>query len=104
MESSIEIGGNKILLKIGKFLTKIGEKYTNKGTSTIISNPNSRLINPFTLLINFTIDNKDKYQLIVQGDYKDKYKEKQDSDNPITNDEMFMVIKNHTKEWFLKFT
>ncbi len=102
MQTTDEIGGNKFLLSLGNYLTNIGKRLIDKGTKTIISNPTCKLINPFTLLINFTVNNNTKYQLVLQGDYKNKYKEHQDSENPITNNEMFMVIKSHTKEWYLK--
>ncbi len=102
MQTTDEIGGNKFLLSLGNYLTNIGKRLIDKGTKTIISNPTCKLINPFTLLINFTVNNNTKYQLVLQGDYKNKYKEHQDSENPITNNEMFMIIKSHTKEWYLK--
>lgn len=102
MQTTDEIGGNKFLLSLGNYLTNIGKRLIDKGTKTIISNPTCKLINPFTLIINFTVDNNTKYQLVLQGDYKNKYKEHQDSENPITNNEMFMVIKSHTKQWYLK--
>lgn len=102
METTEEIGGNKFLLLLGNFLTKIGKSYIEKGTKTIISNPTCKLINPFTLIVNFTVNNSIKYQLVLQGDYKNKYKELQDSENPITNNEMFILIKSHTKKWYLK--
>jgi hypothetical protein len=102
MQTTDEIGGNKFLLSLGNYLTNIGKRLIDKGTKTIISNPTCKLINPFTLIINFTVNNNTKYQLVLQGDYKNKYKEHQDSENPITNNEMFMVIKSHTKEWYLK--
>jgi hypothetical protein len=108
-ENIDEIGGNKLLLilgsrlnKLGNSILNLGKRYTEKGTKTIISNPSCKLINPFTLIINFTVDNNTKYQLVLQGDYKNKYKEHQDSENPITNNEMFILIKSHTKEWYLK--
>ena len=109
MQTTDEIGGNKFLLALGSRLTKIGnslvnlgKSYIDKGTKTIISNPTCKLINPFTLIINFTVDNNTKHQLVLQGDYKNKYKEFQDSENPIDEKEMFMLIKGSTKNWYLK--
>jgi len=102
MENIREFGGNSFLLNLGNFLIKKGEKYVNEGRKIIISNPTCRLINPFTLIINFTINNTDKYQVILQGDYKDKYKEFGTDVDVINNDEMFEIIISKQKEWFLR--
>ena len=97
-----EIGGNKFYLKLGKYFTKLGEKYTKKGSKTVISNPTCKLINPFSIMYNFTVDNNLKFQLIVQGDYKELYKEHGTEDNPIDIDKMFMTITHKQGDWFLK--
>jgi hypothetical protein len=102
MEDSTEMGGNKIVFKIGSIFTKVGKKITDKGAKTTITNPSCKLISPWALILNFTVNNTDKYQLITQGDYRNKYKEKQDTDNPIAIEEMFIVIKDNRKNWFLK--
>ena len=102
MENSREVGGNKLLFEFGYFLLKIGEKCIDKGRSVTITNPSCRFINPFTLLTTFTINNLHKYQLITQGDYKEKYKQFGTDEDPITNDEMFEIIIAKQKDWFLK--
>lgn len=53
-------------------------------------------------MINFTVNNTKKYQLVLQGDYKNKYKELQDAENPIENREMFLLIRGAVKSWYLK--
>jgi hypothetical protein len=102
METKREIGGNKLYLKLGKKLTKMGEKYSRKGNKTVILNPTCKFVGPFALKIDFTVDNTDKYQLIIQGDYRDKYKEAGQEENPITVDEMFMLIIQKQNKWYLK--
>lgn len=97
-----KIGGNKFLLALGNRLSKWGKRLVDKGTETTISNPSCKFINPFTLLVNFTVDGNKKYQLLLQGQYKDKYKEFQDSENPISEQEMFIIIRSHVNSWFLK--
>ena len=98
----LELGGNAMLLKLGTKLTKLGAKYTNKGNKLVVTNPSCKLHSPHLLVINFTVNNTDKYQLTLQGNYKEKYKETGKEDNPISSGEMFILIKEHNKEWFLK--
>lgn len=88
-ESTREVGGSKMAIRYGNFLNKISsyykrrsDKFISKGTKTIISNPACKFINPFTLIFTFTVDNTDKYQLVSQNDFRDKYiawREKEDS-------------------------
>lgn len=98
----MEVGGNKIALAIGTYLEKVAKGFIARGRTLTISNPTCKLINPFTLIINFTIDGNEKCQVITQGDYKVKYKEFNTEDNPISDDEMFIIIKEHKKNWFYK--
>ena len=70
----LEIGGNALFRKWGKYFTKIGVKYTKKGEKLIVTNPTCKLLNPYLLVINFTVNNTDKYTLSLQGNYKEKYK------------------------------
>lgn len=109
METTDEIGGSRYYLalgsrltKIGNYLLRLGKKYTDKGSKTLITNPTCKLVNPFTLMINFTVNNTQKYQLLLQGDYKKQYKEFQDAENPIENREMFLLIRGGVKSWYLK--
>jgi hypothetical protein len=76
-----EIGGNSLKLwrgninsKIAKFFQTRSEKLIKEGSKTIISNPNCKFINHCTILFNFTINNTDKYQLVHQGRFTEKYK------------------------------
>lgn len=117
-ESRIEIGGNSLLLwygnsliRMSKMFSRLSERYNNRGDEfiergkkIIITNPKSVLYNPFTLIITFTVNNKDKYQLITQGFYKEKYKEvsENNDENPLTNQEIFEIIRINTDKWFLK--
>lgn len=102
MENYREIGGNGFYLWLGNLLSKWGKKLTNKGSKTTISNPTSKFIGPFAIKIDFTVNNTDKYQLIIQGDYKTKYKESNGEDKPMNEDEMFMVIISNKSQWFYK--
>lgn len=76
-----EIGGSTVAIWYGKLLGKIAaryqrrsDKFITKGTKTIVTNPTCKFINPFTILFNFTVDNTVKFQLVHQGDFKDRYK------------------------------
>ena len=97
-----EIGGNSFYLRLGKKLTELGDKFLTKGSTTIISNPNCRLIGPFGLKLDFTVDNKEKYQIILQGDYKSQYKNFGTEESPIGIEEMFIIIEREQDNWFLK--
>jgi len=113
-EDNIKIGGSTLVLWYGKLLGKISkyylarsEKFIDKGKKTIISNPTSEFINPFTILIKFTVDNSNKYQLVLQGEYREKYKSikerEDDDDSPeMNNQELFNLIRSGHDKWFLK--
>ena len=111
-ETRIEIGGNSLLLWYGNLLEKISKYYSkrsetliNKGRKTVITNPTCKFVNPFTLIFTFTVDTNKKYQLITQGKYKDRYiehSEKDTDDLPLPPNEMFIFIKGHQQDWFLK--
>lgn len=98
----VEIGGNKLLYWLGKRLQSKSESLIRKGKPITISNPTCKLVNPFTLIISFTIDNKDKYQLVMQGKYKDRYKQTVEDVPDITEREMFTLISYGKREWFKK--
>lgn len=105
---SISFGGNtfslwrgKIFKNIGSYFTEKSEKLIKKGSKITVTNPISRLVNPFTLIIGFTVG-KDKYQIITQGNFKEIYKSKGVEENPITEQECFILIVANKKEWFLK--
>jgi len=115
-ETTREIGGNQIKLLLGNKLAKWGEKLITKGSKLVISNPTCKLHSPYLLVVNFTVNNTEKYTLTLQGDYKEKYKEisnslkdkdvdsVEDVQDPITINEMFILILEHEniKKWFLK--
>ena len=107
--STLKIGGNSIFRAIGSRFEKIGNLLSSYGLRLItknkpicVTNPTAKLINPFTLLITFTVNNTDKYQLILQGDYKQKYKDCEDGAINMTEDETFLVINQHQPIWFKK--
>lgn len=101
-DSVLKIGGNRIRYKIGKRIKNLGSKMMEKGKYKVITNPSCKLINPFTLMINFTIDGTEKYQLILQGDYKKHYKESEDYTPDISENELFMLISGAKDKWFKK--
>lgn len=75
------IGGNSIKIwrgrlngKISDFFKKRSEKLIKEGKETIISNPSCKFINHCTILFNFTINTNEKYQLVHQGKFSDKFK------------------------------
>jgi len=104
----LKIGGNRLRYKIGKRIQKLGSKMMEKGKYKIVTNPSCKLINPFTLMINFTLDNTEKYQVVLQGDYKKHYKESDGSDDTlhkvpdIQERELFILINQSQANWYKK--
>lgn len=105
----LKVGGNEFKSYIGLFFEAIGESINGFGKKIystnqprMVTNPSAKLVNPFTLLVNFTVDTNQKYQIILQGDYKEKYKESEDGVPSITEDELFNIIADSQNIWFKK--
>ena len=107
--SVLKIGGNTIFKaigsrfeKIGNWLSEYGARVISRNKPICVTNPTAKLINPFTLLITFTVNNTDKYQLVLQGDYKQKYKECEEGAISLTENDIFLIINQHQPAWFKK--
>lgn len=108
--STLSVGGNTILTFIGEVLSNVGKKINEFGDRMVINNktkyvtnPVANLINPFTLIISFTVDVNDKYQIILQGDYKQNYKDMQEGNFNIGENELFIIINSNKNLWFKKY-
>lgn len=101
-DSALKLGGNKFQYWLGKKIQKWSNRLIENGRYKVVTNPSCKLVNPFTLLINFTVDGNEKYQLILQGDYKKHYKESEDFTPDISEKEMFMLINEKQQSWFKK--
>lgn len=100
--STMRVGGNKIKYWFGNKLLNIGNKITNRNKQRLVTNPSVKLSNPFTLIVSFTVDSTEKYQIVTQGDYKKIYKVAEDLIPEISENEMFMIIESSQSEWFKK--
>ena len=107
--STLRVGGNTLKVWTGEFLNNIGEFFTKKGTNMvfnnkpkIVTNPTAKLINPFTLMVSFTVDTNQKYQIVLQGDYKGKYKESENGEINLSENELFMIINSAQPIWYKK--
>jgi hypothetical protein len=101
--STLKLGGNSLLIRLGELLEKLGKNISNRHKPILVTNPSAKFINPFTLLVNFTIDSSKKYQVILQGDFKEKYKEFKEMDSlNLTEEELFKIIRDSKKDWFKK--
>lgn len=105
----LRVGGNSIKVWIGEKIENFGKFFQEWGNRIIISNkpkivtnPSAKLFNPFTLVLSFTVDTNQKYQVVLQGDYKEKYKECEDGQVNLTETEMFMIINSRREIWFKK--
>ncbi len=107
--STLRVGGNSIKVWFGEFLESIGRKILDMGSKIVsnnnpklVTNPSAKLFNPFLLVVSFTVDTNQKYQVVLQGDYKEKYKECEDGMVNLTEREMFMIINSSREIWFRK--
>lgn len=107
--STLRVGGNSLKVWWGDLLNSIGESFSNKGNSIIINNkpkivtnPSAKLWTPFILVVSFTVDVNQKYQIVLQGDYKEKYKECENGEINLTEEELFMIINSNQSDWFKK--
>jgi hypothetical protein len=107
--STLRVGGNSVMVSLGNRVIKFSDKINNwangiirKNKPTLVTNPVGKLINPFTLLINFTVDSNQKYQIVLQGDYKDKYRESENGEVDLSENELFMIINSNVNSWFKK--
>lgn len=109
VDGTMRIGGNHIkhwfgkkIHSIGLIIQERGNKIIDKNKSLLVTNPSCKLVNPFTLIISFTVDVSDKYQIVIQGDYKNRYKESTDLIPEISEKEVFLIINQNQKEWYKK--
>lgn len=117
VDDKLRISGNplgeswgKLIIGIGNLLKNWSVSLTEKGVDIearnrvkIVTNPTCKLVNPYTLIINFRVDNSNKYQLVLQGDYKETYKDRDENDSPnIDEKTLFMLIYENRKNWFIK--
>lgn len=108
--STLKVGGNTILVWLGKKMEKLsfkkiseaGAKMIINNSTKLVTNPIAKLYNPFTLIISFTVDTNLKYQIVLQGDYKQKYKDCIEGNINLTEKEIFLIINQHPKNWFKK--
>lgn len=101
------VGGNKFFYSVGKMFVSLGNSMINRNKSKVITNMSFEFINPFTLMINFVIDNTEKFQIIKQGDFKEKYIEwsksnKEESNSILNEDQLFILITENRSKWFKK--
>lgn len=107
--STLRVGGNTLKVWIGDWIEKWGKKINEWGNKIsisnkpkIVTNPVGKLYNPFILVISFTVDTTQKYQIVLQGDYKEKYKECVDGAIELSENEMFMIINSNRQLWYKK--
>jgi hypothetical protein len=108
--TNFEIGGNRFFSWFGELLNTFGEWLSKSGKSIAIQNKplsvtnlSGKLPNPFTLILSFNINLTDKYQVVIQGDYRKKYREITEDENiRLTEDEMFSIVASSQNQWFKK--
>ena len=120
-----KFGGNshmeffaEFVLKLGSKITAWGNKIMSRHKPLLVSNPTVKLCNPFTLIVSFTVNGNEKYQVVLEGNYKELYKDKIKKANEINEDnndtntenesidltdkELFSIIEANQKNWFKK--
>jgi len=94
----MEIKGNKFLVWLGNILVKQGNKLIKKGEILNITEYTANLVDPFILITKFNI-NGEKYHIVTQGQYKEKYKEFQTDNLPLNDNEFFEIINSQKAKW-----
>lgn len=104
-----ELGGNKFLVWVGGVIENIGEFLITKGKSIstgnkpkVVYNLSGKLVNAHTLIVSFTVGANDKYQVVLQGNYREKYKEMNEDGNIDLSDSQLFNLVSSQKEWFKK--
>lgn len=100
--STMKTGGNRFKFWFGTKLLNMGTRIISRNKQDTITNPTAKLVNPFTLIVSFTVNNVDKYQVVTQGDYKKIYKSSEDLVPEISESEMFIIIDSSKSDWFKK--
>jgi hypothetical protein len=99
-EDKLYIGGNRFYFWLGNLLKKWSDRLIDKGRVRIVTNPTAKIINPYTVIIMFLVDGVNKYQLIIQGDFKERYKNSEDGMIDIGENELLMTINSKRNNWF----
>jgi hypothetical protein len=99
-EDKLYIGGNRFYFWLGNLLKKWSDRLIDKGRVRIVTNPTAKIINPYTVIIMFLVDGVNKYQLIIQGDFKERYKNSEDGMIDIGENELLLTINSMRKNWF----
>ena len=104
------VRGNTPFLWLGQLLLKITTPIYNKANelieenrTKIVSNPSAEFFNPFTMVISFTVDVSSKFQILLQGDYRDKYKESGDKSVALSDEDLYIIINQNRNLWFKKY-
>jgi hypothetical protein len=99
-DDKLYIGGNKFYFWLGKVFKKWSDRLTERGKVKIVTNPSAKIVNPYTVIIMFLVDGVNKYQLILEGDFKEKYKNSEDGSIDIGEQELLLTINSMRKNWF----
>lgn len=99
-DDKLFFGGNKFLFWLGNLLKRWSDYFIEKGKVRIITNPTAKIVNPYTVIIMFLVDGSDKYQVVLQGDFKEKYKNSEDGKIEIGEKELLMTIDKSSNSWF----
>lgn len=107
--STLRIGGNTLLVWFGKSLDRLAKQIQQLGNDmivnnspTLVTNPSAKLYNPFTLVVSFTVNGIEKYQLVQQGNYKQIFKDGAELSDELSENELFMIINQNRDSWYLK--
>ncbi len=72
--STLTLWYGRILKRISSYYNRRGKKLIAKGSKTIVANPKCRFVNAHTMVFNFTINNTEKFQLVIEGNFVAKFK------------------------------